>query len=96
MNEDMLERRLWRMEGWIDRWPWLSRYYLNVLQQRLGLTSPACLIAVAVLHVLLKGWEQLVTPIPVWTTQGVQRVNCTTRKGMLRIIQAIPSAKGAV
>ena len=43
--------------------------------------------------VLSKGWEQLVTPFPVWTTQGVQRVNCTTREGMLRIIQAIPTAK---
>ena len=52
-NEEILERQLVRMEGWIDRCPWLSRYYLNVLQQRLGLTSPATLIAVVVLHVLV-------------------------------------------
>lgn len=52
-NEEILERQLVRMEGWIDRCPWLSRYYLNVLQQRLGLTSPVSLIAVVVLHVLV-------------------------------------------
>ena len=43
--------------------------------------------------VLSKVWEQMVTLIPVRTTSGEQKVNCTTREGMFRIIQAIPTVK---
>ena len=42
---------------------------------------------------LSKGWGQIVTPLFVQTAGGKQRVNCASRKGIFRIIQAIPSPK---
>lgn len=42
---------------------------------------------------LAKGWGQLVTPLPVDTPGGRQRLNCADAKGLLRIIQSIPSSK---
>ena len=40
---------------------------------------------------LSKGWGQIVTPLSVQTAGGKQKVNCATREGIFRIIQAIPS-----
>lgn len=40
-----------------------------------------------------KGWGQLVTPLSVPTAGGVQKLNCADSKGILRIIQSIPSPK---
>ena len=34
IDEDRLERLLWRIEGWIDRSPWLSRWYTEWLLPR--------------------------------------------------------------
>ena len=40
-----------------------------------------------------KGWGQIVTPLSVPTAGGVQKLNCADTKGILRIIQSIPSPK---
>ena len=42
---------------------------------------------------LYKGWGQFVTPLPVETIGGKQKLNCASTKGLLRIIQSIPSPK---
>lgn len=42
---------------------------------------------------LAKGWGQFVTPLSIQTTGGKQRINCSSTKGILRIIQSIPSHK---
>lgn len=42
---------------------------------------------------LSKGWGQFVTLLPVATSGGKQKLNCANAKGLLRIIQAIPSPK---
>ncbi len=42
---------------------------------------------------LSKGWGQFVTPLSVVTTGGKQKLNCASAKGLLRIIQSIPSPK---
>ena len=33
---------------------------------------------------LAKGWGQIVTPLPIQTAGGKQRVNCATTEGMAR------------
>jgi len=42
---------------------------------------------------LSKGWGQFVTPLLVDTIGGKQKLNCANAKGLLRIIQSIPSPK---
>ena len=42
---------------------------------------------------LAKGWVQFVHTLSVETTGGKQRMNCADMKGILRIIQSIPSPK---
>jgi prophage antirepressor-like protein len=42
---------------------------------------------------LTKGWGQFVTPLSVDTVGGKQKLNCANAKGLLRIIQSIPSPK---
>ena len=42
---------------------------------------------------LAKGWVQFVRTLTVETTGGKQRMNCADLKGILRIIQSIPSPK---
>ncbi|MFH1320600.1 MAG: Bro-N domain-containing protein, partial [Bacteroidota bacterium] len=42
---------------------------------------------------LYKGWGQFVTPLSVDTVGGKQKLNCANAKGLLRIIQSIPSPK---
>ena len=42
---------------------------------------------------LSKGWGQIVTPLSIATSGGKQKVNCANTKGILRIIQSIPSRK---
>ncbi len=42
---------------------------------------------------LSKGWVQIVTPLPIKTEGGIQRVNCADTEGLLRIVQSIPSPK---
>ncbi len=42
---------------------------------------------------LAKGWGQIVTPLSVETAGGKQKLNCADSKGLLRIIQSIPSPK---
>ncbi len=42
---------------------------------------------------LSQGWGQLVTPLLVDTAGGQQKLNCANAKGLLRIIQSIPSPK---
>jgi len=42
---------------------------------------------------LSKGWGQIVTPLSVNTIGGKQKLNCASAKGLLRIIQSIPSPK---
>lgn len=43
--------------------------------------------------ILSEGWGQIVTPLPVKTAGGKQKLNCANAKGLLRIIQSIPSPK---
>lgn len=40
-----------------------------------------------------KGWGQIVTPLSVPTAGGIQKLNCADTKGILRIIQSVPSPK---
>jgi hypothetical protein len=42
---------------------------------------------------LAKGWGQIVTPLKLETSGGVQNLNCANTEGMFRIIQSIPSPK---
>jgi hypothetical protein len=42
---------------------------------------------------LSEGWGQIVTPLSVDTSGGKQKINCANAKGLLRIIQSIPSPK---
>ena len=42
---------------------------------------------------LSQGWGQIVTPLFVETSGGKQKLNCANAKGLLRIIQSIPSSK---
>jgi prophage antirepressor-like protein len=44
-------------------------------------------------ELLSQGWGQLVTPLLVDTTGGKEKLNCAKAKGLLRIIQSIPSPK---
>ena len=42
---------------------------------------------------LSKGWGQFVHPLSIDTAGGKQKLNCANAKGLLRIIQSIPSPK---
>ena len=42
---------------------------------------------------LAKGWGQIVTPLSIDTAGGRQKLNCADAKGLLRIVQSIPSSK---
>ncbi len=42
---------------------------------------------------LSQGWGQIATPLPIMTSGGQQSINCANTKGILRIIQSIPSKK---
>ena len=42
---------------------------------------------------LSEGWGQIVTPIKMETSGGVQKINCADVEGIFRIIQSIPSKK---
>ncbi|NOS91181.1 MAG: Bro-N domain-containing protein [Cyclobacteriaceae bacterium] len=42
---------------------------------------------------LSQGWGQIVTPLLIDTKGGKQKLNCSNAKGLLRIIQSIPSPK---
>lgn len=42
---------------------------------------------------LSEGWGQIVTPLPIQTKGGKQKVNCADLEGMFRIIQSISSPK---
>ena len=42
---------------------------------------------------LSQGWVQIVTPLPIETEGGIQRINCANTEGLFRIIQSIPSPK---
>lgn len=44
-------------------------------------------------NLLAEGWGQIVTPLSMETSGGRQKVNCADAKGLLRIIQSIPSPK---
>ena len=50
-RDETLEPLLWQVEGWLDRWPWASRYYTNVLLPALGLSSAWSILTVLALHV---------------------------------------------
>ena len=42
---------------------------------------------------LSEGWGQIVHPLSIQTTGGIQKENCATMEGLFRIIQSIPSKK---
>ena len=42
---------------------------------------------------LSEGWGQIVHPLSIQTTGGIQKENCATMEGIFRIIQSIPSKK---
>lgn len=42
---------------------------------------------------LSKGWGQIVTPLPVKTPGGIQKLNCANTESIFRVIQSIPSPK---
>lgn len=50
-TDETLEPVLWRIEGWMDRWPWLSRYYSDVMLPTLGLSSAWSILMALALHV---------------------------------------------
>ena len=49
--DESLEPVLWQVEGWLDRWPWASRYYTNVLLPALGVSSAWSILIALALHV---------------------------------------------
>ena len=51
--DETLEPVLWQVEGWLDRWPWASRYNTNVLLPALGVSSAWGILTILSLHVLL-------------------------------------------
>ncbi len=40
-----------------------------------------------------QGWGQIATPLPIETAGGMQKLNCVSTKGALRVVQSIPSKK---
>ena len=42
---------------------------------------------------LVKGWVQILYPLPIKTDGGIQGLNCVNTEGLFRIIQSIPSPK---
>ena len=52
-RDETLEPLLFQIESWLDRWPWASRYYTNVLLPMLGVSSAAGILAVLALHVFV-------------------------------------------
>ena len=50
-RDETLEPLLFQIESWLDRWPWASRYYTNVLLPALGLSSAWSILTVLALHV---------------------------------------------
>ena len=42
---------------------------------------------------LAKGWVQIVHPLSIQTSGGLQKLNCANTEGLFRIIQSIPSPK---
>ena len=52
-NDETLDPVLFRIESWLDRWPWASRYYTNVLLPALGVSSAWGILTILSLHVLL-------------------------------------------
>ena len=48
--DESLEPVLWQVEGWLDRWPWVSRYYTNVLLPALGVSSAWSILIALALH----------------------------------------------
>jgi hypothetical protein len=42
---------------------------------------------------LAKGWVQIVHPLLIQTSGGIQKLNCANTEGLFRIIQSIPSPK---
>jgi len=42
---------------------------------------------------LSQGWGQIVTPLPVPTAGGVQKLNCANTEGIFRIIQSVASSR---
>lgn len=40
-----------------------------------------------------KGWVQIVSPLPIVTQGGIQKLNCANTEGIFRLIQSIPSPK---
>ncbi len=40
-----------------------------------------------------QGWRQIATPLPIETAGGIQKLNCVSTKGALRLIQSVPSQK---
>jgi DNA-damage-inducible protein D len=42
---------------------------------------------------LAKGWGQIISPLSLETSGGIQKVNCANTEGLFRIIQSIPSSK---
>ena len=42
---------------------------------------------------LSKGWGQIVTPLAIHTSGGIQKINCANTESLFRIIQSIPSPK---
>ncbi len=42
---------------------------------------------------LSEGWGQIVTPLPIKTSGGIQKLNCSDVEGIFRLIQSIPSPK---
>ncbi|MEI6238450.1 MAG: Bro-N domain-containing protein [bacterium] len=45
---------------------------------------------------LVKGWGQIVTPLPIKTIGGTQNINCANTEGIFRIVQSIPSPKAVI
>lgn len=42
---------------------------------------------------LSEGWGQIATPLSIETSGGKQKLNCSNKQGIFRIIQSIPSKK---
>jgi DNA-damage-inducible protein D len=81
-------RRVWHDDEW-----WYI--VVDVIEALIDSTNPSEYIKKMRIrdNELAKGWGQIVTPLPVQTSGGRQKINCANTEGILRIIQSIPSSK---
>ncbi len=86
--EDKRIRRTWHNNEW-----WFV--VLDIVQALTDSLNPSDYIKKIRIRdeTLNEGWGQIVTPLGIQTSGGLQNINCANTEGIFRIIQSIPSKK---